>query len=457
MKTVSDVVKFNPLPSKLTEAMTLPEEKGNKTVVRLGFLGMGVVGCGAANILLRHADFIAHRARCQFEIVKVAVRNINKPRPVNLPRELYTTDTFSVVNDPRVDIVVEVMGGVELAYELLMTAIKNGKSVVTANKELLAKRGSELLDAAREMGADVFFEASVAGGIPIITALKQSLVGERIHRIIGILNGTTNYILTKMSRDGLSFEQALREAQAKGFAEADPSDDVDGHDATYKIAILASIAFGYRIKVDAIYREGIRTVEPADIRYADELGYGIKLLAIARQEDGAIELRVHPTMVPKTHPLSAVSEQFNAILVEGENVGWLMFYGQGAGGPPTGNSVVSDIIDAARNIIFGSKARIVCTCHINPQLKPISEVESRFCLRMDVFDKPGVLARIASVFGAHQVNIASVIQRESKGDLAEIVWLTHHTPFSAFQKSLDEIKQLNVVHSIRPALWVESE
>ncbi len=307
------------------------------------------------------------------------------------------------------------------------------------------------------MGTDVYFEASVAGGIPIISALKQSLAGETIHRIVGIVNGTTNYILTRMSRDGLSFEQALREAQERGFAEADPSDDVDGHDATYKIAILAAIAFGFRIKVDAIHREGIRNIDIADIRYADELGYAIKLLAIAKQEDGVIELRVHPTLVPKTHPLAAVSDQFNAIMIEGENVGRLMFYGQGAGGPPTGNSVVSDIIDAARNIVFGSKARIVCTCRVNPKLKPISAIESRFCLRMDVVDRPGVLARIASVFGNNQVSIASVIQKESQGDVAHIVWLTHKTPYSALQKSLSEIKQLDVVLSVRPPLWVESE
>ena len=435
------------------EGCPLPDDK---PVVRLGFLGMGVVGCGTVNILLRNADLIAHRARCRLEIIGVAVRHLHKPRPVPLPPDLYTTDPFRIVHDPRVDIVVEVMGGLEPAYELLMTAIRNGKSVVTANKELLAKRGSELLDAAKEMGTDVYFEASVAGGIPIIAALKQSLAGETIHRIVGIVNGTTNYILTRMSRDGMSFEQALREAQQKGFAEADPTDDVDGHDATYKIAILAAIAFGYRIRVESVYREGIRTIEPTDIRYADELGYAIKLLAIARQDGETIEVRVHPTMVPKTHPLAAVSDQFNAILVEGENVGRLMFYGQGAGGAPTGNSVVSDILDAARNIVFGSKARIVCTCRPHTRLKPISEVESRFCLRMEVVDRPGVLAKIASVFGANQVSIASVVQRESRGERAQIVWVTHKTPFAALQKSLDEIRRLDVVHHVRPPLWVES-
>ncbi|MCS7265218.1 MAG: homoserine dehydrogenase [Armatimonadetes bacterium] len=432
----------------------MPEDK---SVVRLGFLGMGVVGCGAANILLKNADMIEHRSRCKFEIVKVAVRNPKKPRPVNLPPELYTTDPYSVVTDPKVDIIVEVMGGLEPAFDLLVTALKEGKSVVTANKELLAKRGGELLDIAKEMGNDVYFEASVAGGIPIISALKQSLAGETIKRIVGIVNGTTNYILTRMSRDGLSFDQALKEAQGKGFAEADPSDDVDGHDATYKIAILAAIAFGFRIKVENIYREGIRNIDISDIRYADELGYAIKLLAIAKQEDSVIEIRVHPTLVPKTHPLAAVSDQFNAILVEGENVGRLMFYGQGAGGPPTGNSVVSDIIDAARNIVFGSKARIVCTCRVNPKMKPIPEIESRFCLRMDVIDKPGVLAKIASVFGSNQVSIASVIQKESRGDIAHIVWLTHKTPYQSLQKSLAEIKQLDVVLSIRPPLWVEGD
>lgn len=428
----------------------------DKPVVRLGFLGMGVVGCGAANILLKNAPLIEHRARCRFEIVKVAVRNPKKTRPVNLPSEIYTTDPYSIVTDPRVDIVVEVMGGLDPTFDLLTTALMRGKSVVTANKELLAKRGSELLDIAKEMGTDVYFEGSVAGGIPIISTLKQSLAGETIHRIVGIINGTTNYILTRMSRDGMDFERALKEAQEKGFAEANPSDDIDGHDATYKIAILAAIAFGFRIKIDAIYREGIRNINISDIKYADELGYTIKLLSIAKQENGEIELRVHPTLVPKTHPLAAVNDQFNAILIEGENVGRLMFYGQGAGGPPTGNSVVSDIIDAARNIVFGSKARIVCTCRINPKLKPISKIESKFCLRMDVVDKPGALAKIASVFGNNRVNIASVIQRESQGETTHILWLTHKTPYSALQKSLNEIKQLDVVQSIRPPLWVEN-
>ncbi|MCS7223317.1 MAG: homoserine dehydrogenase [Armatimonadetes bacterium] len=426
-------------------------------VLGLGFLGMGTVGCGAARILLSHHDVIAHRIRCGLKIVQVAVRNPNKERAVSLPKAIYTTDPFAVVNNPAVDIVVEVMGGLEPAYQCLMTAIQLGKSVVTANKELLAKKGSALLDAARERGADVFFEGSVAGGIPIITALKQSLAGEKIHRIVGILNGTTNFILTRMARDHQGFAETLREAQEKGFAEADPSDDVEGRDAAYKLAIISAIAFGFRIAVDRIHREGITNIELADVRYAEELGYSIKLIASARKHNGQLELRVHPALVPKTHPLASVSDNYNAVLVEGENVGRLMFYGQGAGGAPTGNSVVADIMDAARNIVYGSRARIVCTCRPNPKIRPIDEVESRFCMRMDVLDRPGVLAKIASVFAHHNVSISSVVQRESHGDTAEIVWITHPAPYASVKKALAEISDLDVVSRVRPALWVEPD
>ncbi len=429
----------------------------DRTTLGLGFLGMGTVGCGAARILLTRKDTIAHRLRCDLEIVRVAVRNPNKERPVRLPQHLYTTDPMSVVEDPRVDIVVEVMGGLEPAYQCLMRAIELGKSVVTANKELLAKKGSFLLDAAREVGTDVFFEGSVAGGIPIITALKQSLAGEKIHRIVGILNGTTNYILTRMARDHKGFEETLKEAQEKGFAEADPTDDLEGRDPAYKLAIISAIAFGFRIPIDRIHREGISCLQLTDVRYADELGYCIKLIASARQEDGALELRVHPALVPKTHPLASVSDNYNAILVEGENVGRLMFYGQGAGGAPTGNSVIADIMDAARNIVYGSRARIVCTCRLNPRIRPIDEVKSRFCIRMEVADRPGVLARLASVFAHFGVSISSVVQKESRGDRAEIVWITHPAPFRSIQQSLSEITALDVVFCVCPALWVEPD
>lgn len=425
--------------------------------IRIGLIGLGTVGSAVVALLWRNREIIQHRAGCAIEIAKVAVRHPDRMRPVMVDPALMTTNANAVVKDPNIDIVVELIGGVEPAYEYVMGAIEAGKSVVTANKELLAKRGSDILDAAKEHGVDVYFEGSVAGGIPLIMPLKQSLVGNRIIRIAGILNGTTNYILTRMTRDGLDFQEALKEAQAKGFAEPDPTDDVDGYDPMYKIAILAAIAFGYRIPLDAIHREGIRGIEPADIDYAESLGYVIKLLAIAHEDNGAIELRVHPTLVPKAHPLAMVSENYNAVVVEGDSVGRLMFYGQGAGGAPTASSVVGDIIDAARNIRSGARGRIPCTCRSGVRIKSVDEVVSRFCIRMNVADRPGVLARIATVFGAENVSIASVVQRESDGRTAEIVWITHNTPYRAVRRALDAINQLDVVAQVRSALWVETE
>jgi len=428
-----------------------------RDVVRIGMLGLGTVGSAVIALLWRNRELIQLRVGCAVEVVKVAVKHLDKERPVILDPRMLTDNAYEVIEDESVDIVVELIGGVEPAYEYVMRAIELGKSVVTANKELLAKRGGEILDAAKGKGVDVYFEASVGGGIPIIMPLKQSLVGNRIKRIVGILNGTTNYILTRMTRDGLDFSTALSEAQAKGFAEADPTDDVDAFDPMYKIAILAAIAFGYRIPLDAIYREGIRHIEPADIDYASSLGYVIKLLAIAAEHDGLIELRVHPTLVPKTHPLASVSDNYNAVVIEGDSVGRLMFYGQGAGGAPTASAVVGDIVDAARNLRLDAKGRLPCVCRLGGMFKSIDDVVSRFCIRMRVADKPGVLAKIAGVFGAEGVSIASVVQRESDGKTAEIVWITHATPYRSLRGALEGISSLDVVQSVGKPLWVEAD
>ncbi|MCS7252906.1 MAG: homoserine dehydrogenase [Armatimonadota bacterium] len=441
------------------------DEQENSTVnsgekqaaVRIGMLGLGTVGSAVIALLWRNRELIQHRAGCQIEVVRVAVRQLDKERPVILDPRMLTDSAYEVIEDERVDVVVELIGGVEPAYEYVMRAIELGKSVVTANKELLAKRGGEILDAAKEKCVDVYFEASVGGGIPIIMPLKQSLVGNRIKRIVGILNGTTNYILTRMTKDGVDFAAALSEAQMKGFAEADPTDDVDAFDPMYKIAILASIAFGYRIPLDAIYREGIRHIGPADIDYANSLGYVIKLLAIAAEHDGMIELRVHPTLVPKTHPLASVSDNYNAVVIEGDSVGRLMFYGQGAGGAPTASAVVGDIVDAARNIRLKARGRIPCVCRVGVKVKSVDDVVSRFCVRMKVADKPGVLAKIAGVFGAEGVSIASVVQRESDGKSAEIVWITHSTPYRSLREALDGVSSLDVVYSVGKPLWVEAD
>ena len=307
------------------------------------------------------------------------------------------------------------MGGVKPARDVVARALRAGKSVVTPNKELIAKHGAELLNLAAEAGVDLMFEGAVGGGIPIIRPLKESLAGDRIVRLMGIVNGTTNYILTAMTQEGRGFAEVLADAQARGYAEADPTADVEGFDAMYKIAILASIAYGSHIDVNAIYHEGISRISALDIRYATQLGFEIKLLAIAAPADGGLDIRVHPAFVPKGHPLASVHGVFNAIFVRGEHVGDLMFYGRGAGSGPTGSAMVGDIIEAARNIRCGARGRVPCTCHQTLPIRPIGEVETRYYLRTRVFDRPGVIGRMATVLGAHGVSLASVFQPEHEG------------------------------------------
>ncbi|MCS6860266.1 MAG: homoserine dehydrogenase, partial [Abditibacteriales bacterium] len=323
--------------------------------VNIGFIGLGTVGCGAIALLRQNRELIERRAGCRLAVRKIAVRHPDKPRPIAVDPALLTSDVREVLEDPHVHIVVEVMGGIDPARQFVMEAIQRGKSVVTCNKELMAKHGSEILDLAKAKGVDVNFEGSVGGGIPIIQPLKQQLVGNRIRRITGIVNGTTNYILTKMTRERRELADVLREAQALGYAEADPTADVDGYDAMYKLCILAAIAFGSRVRVEDVYREGIGGVHARDIEYAQELGYTIKLLAIAQEDDDRlIELRVHPALLPNAHPLAAVSDVFNAIVVEGDGVGRVMFYGRGAGASPTGSAVVGDIVEIARNLCYNA-------------------------------------------------------------------------------------------------------
>lgn len=422
--------------------------------IRIGIIGLGTVGCGTVALLQRNRELIRRRAGCEIDIRKIAVRDISKPRDVSVEQDLLTTRVADLLSDPEIDIIVEVMGGTEPAKTFILEAIAAGKSVVTANKELLAKHGAELLDAAKQRSVDVNFEGSVAGGIPLITPLKQSLVANRILCIMGILNGTTNYILTRMTRSGVDFSAALAEAQAKGFAEADPSSDVDGHDAAYKIAIVGAIAFGARFSVDEVYRTGIAKVSTKDIQYASELGYTIKLLAIAQADDSAIELRVHPTLVPNDHPLASVSEEFNAILVEGDGVGRVMFYGRGAGAEPTGSAVVGDIVDAARNLVHGSRGRLPCTCDQAMHLKRFDDVQSMFYIRMLVEDRPGVLARIAGVLGEERVSIASMIQKGEEQDHAELVWITHSARQQAVDRAVSRIGELEVVKEIGNVIHV---
>jgi homoserine dehydrogenase len=423
--------------------------------IRVGMLGCGTVGSAVVRLLAERADDIELRAGCRIEVTRVVVRDVDRDRGLPLPAGVVTTDGAAVVDDPEVDVVCEVLGGVEPARALLLRALANGKPVVTANKELLATRGQELFDAADGSGTDLFFEASVAGGIPLIRPLKESLAGERVTRMLGIVNGTTNYILTQMSQHGWSFDEALAEAQTLGYAEADPTADVEGADAAAKCAILASIAFNSRVVADDVFREGIASVTAQDIADAARMGYVVKLLAIAELDDEAISARVHPAMIPADHPLAAVHDAFNAVFVEGPSVGELMFYGPGAGGPATATAVVGDLVAAARDLVTGGRA-IGCTCTLDRRIRPMDDTRGQYYLNLEVADRPGVLAEIAGDFAHNGVSIERVWQ-EGAGDDATLVLITHRAQEGALQKTLQELRESPAVRSIASVLRVEGE
>jgi homoserine dehydrogenase len=428
----------------------------SERVMKVGMLGCGNVGAAVIRLLDEHRDDIARRAGCRLEVAKVAVREPAKTRDVPLDPSRFVTDPLEVIDDPDVDIVCELLGGVEPAGTLIVGAFDRDKPVVTANKELLATRGRELFDASDAKGLDLYFEAAVAGGIPLIRPLKESLAGERLRRVMGIVNGTTNFILTKMSEEGRGFDDVLREAQTLGYAEADPSADVDGHDAAAKIAILASIAFNARVVADDVYREGISRVSPEDIEYARRLGYVVKLLAIAEMdEDDRIAVRVHPAMIPAAHPLASVRDAFNAVFVEGPRVGELMFYGRGAGGNPTATAVVGDLIAVARNLIAGTRG-VGCTCFYERTIRPMAEMTGQYYILLRVEDRPGVLAEIAGALGRNEVSIKSVWQ-EGFGADAQLVFVTHRAREGAFQQAVSELGSVAGVEEVRSVLRVEAE
>jgi homoserine dehydrogenase len=414
-------------------------------------LGCGNVGAPLVDLVRRRSDDIAARSGVRLEITRVAVRSTAKDRGIELDEGVLTHDAGAVVDDPNIDIVVELIGGIEPARELILAAIKSGKPVVTANKELLANVGAELFAAADAAGVDLLFEAAVGGGIPFIRPLRESLAGEEIRRIMGIVNGTTNYILTRMTEAGISYADALTEAQSLGYAERDPTADVEGFDAGAKAAIIASIAFGCRVVAGDVYHEGISGITTADIDYAAKMGYVVKLLAIAEQHNGALGVRVHPAMVPAAHPLASVRDSFNAVFVEGDAVGDLMFYGRGAGGFPSASAVLGDLVDAAVNRRKGSHASIGVLSKAT--IRPIDEVESAYYLNLDVVDRPGVLAAVAGVFGRHEVSIRSM-EQEGLGDEARLVFITHMAREAAVQATLRDLRQLDAVDRITSVLRV---
>ncbi len=424
-----------------------------KKTINVGMLGLGTVGTGVAKVLTANAHSIAQKVGAPVILKKVLVRNPDKPRQVDLG-DAVTTDLEAILGDPDIDIVVEVMGGEQPAKDYVIRALTAGKHVVTANKDVLAKYGRDLFSAAAEKSVDLLFEASVGGGIPIIRPLKQCLAGNKIREVMGIVNGTTNYMLTRMTNDKMDYAAVLAEAQQKGYAEADPTADVGGFDAARKIAILASIAFGTRVTLDDVSVEGITGITTQDIEYAGELGYVIKLLAIASESDRGVDVRVHPAFIPKSHPLAAVQDVFNAIFVKGDAVGETMFYGRGAGEMPTASAVVADIIDVARDIQHGVASRILCTCFDNKPLCPIDKTESPYYIRLLVEDKPGVLAAIAGAFGAQQVSLNSVIQKRKVDNLAEIVLITYRVSGANMRLALGTLGGMPTVNKISSVIRV---
>jgi homoserine dehydrogenase len=427
-----------------------------ESVVRVGLLGCGNVGAALVQLIEGRGAEIEARTGVRLELARVAVRSLTRKRPVDLDEGVLTLDAGEVVTDPSVDVVVEVMGGIEPARELILAAMAAGKPVVTANKELLANHGAELFAAANAAGVDLLFEAAVAGGIPIMRPLRESLVGEDVRRVMGIVNGTTNFILTQMSEHGTSYAEALAEAPQLGYAERDPTADVEGYDAGAKAAILASLAFGAKVVAGDVYHEGISGVSSTDIDFAARLGYVIKLLAIAELVEAAdgpaeVAVRVHPTMVPVAHPLAGVRDSFNAVFVEGAAVGDLMFYGRGAGGDPTGSAVLGDLIDAATNLRKDTHASLISL--VRRPIRPIDELLTSYYLNLDVVDRPGVLRAIAEVFERHRVSIRSM-EQEGTGDTARLILITHQAREADVQATLEDIRGLDVILNVTSVLRV---
>jgi len=416
-------------------------------VVKIALLGLGTVGTGVYKLIGRRSDELGERIGAQIEIKKILVHNLNKVRHGVEPQLL--TDKWSeILEDEEIQVVIEVMGGIEPAKTMILEALRAGKHVVTANKDLVAEHGKELFETAKEKQMDFLFEAAVAGGIPIIRPLKQCLAGNEIDEVIGIVNGTTNYILTKMFEEGMDFEEALKKATELGYAEADPTADIEGLDAGRKAAIMASAAFHSRVVFSDVYTEGITKITAKDVAYAKEFDSVIKLLAVARKTSQGIEAGVYPMMIGRQHPLASVRDSFNAVFVHGDAVGDTMFYGRGAGEMPTASAVVGDVLDVVRNLEYHCSGRIGCGCYREIQIKDFREVKNRFFLRMQVTNEPGVLAGIAKVFGDHKVSIERVIQRQAIEAKAELVIGTASVKEYHLEDALEELKKMKFVDEI---------
>ncbi len=427
--------------------------------VNVGIIGFGTVGGGTAKLLTDNAEIIRDRADTRIKIKRIYDKKESwaKERAVSmgLSPELFTDSVDNIIAADDIDVVVEVIGGIEPAMTYIKTAIIHGKSVVTANKDLMASFGEELLAAAEAVGVDLFFEASVAGGIPIIKAIKESLAANHFHKLMGIVNGTTNYILSEMAASGADFDVCLAQAQALGYAEANPTNDIDGLDAARKMAILASLAFNSRITADMVYVEGIKNITKWDIAYANELGYTIKLLGIAKDYEDSIEVRVHPVMISSSHPLATVNDAFNAVFVEADALGKAMFLGRGAGEMPTASAIVGDIISAGKHIVHNLGGQTSCSYFKNKRIRDIKEVECKYYLRLMVADRTMVLAHIADAIGRRDVSLDTVIQKRSVGDLAELVLITHEVKEDSMLQAIKDLNNLAVVDDVVSVIRVD--
>ena len=422
--------------------------------INVAILGIGTVGTGAYKIIESQKDEFPYKTGSKINISKILVRNKNKKRE-GIDENLITDDWSEIINDDSIKIVIEVMGGIEPAKTYISEALKKGKSVVTANKDLIASHGNELLDLAKENKCDILFEAAVAGGIPIIRPLKQCLAANKIEEVMGIVNGTTNFILSNMTDEGMEFDDALKLAQELGYAEADPTADVEGYDAARKVAIMASIAFNSRVTFDDVYTEGISKISAKDIKYAKELGCDIKLLGVAANTDEGIEVRVHPMLIPSEHPLAGVKDSFNAVFVKGDAVGDTMFYGKGAGELPTASAIMGDVVDVARNINFDCCGRIGCTCYKQLPIKKMDDICSKYFIRMQLLDKPGTLASVLSILGNNGVSIYQMMQKKRRNNSnAEIVIITDSVKEKNLKDSMTILEGMSIVNKVSSIIRV---
>lgn len=413
--------------------------------VKVGLVGTGTVGGGCLDILRNHKEEFKRHFGIDIELTRVCSRQPEVAESYGLS-DIFTTDFHEVIEDPEVDLVIELIGGTTFAKEVVIGALQNGKSVVTANKALMASCGEEVMNLAEEKGVEIAFEASVGGAIPIIVPLKHSLIANRIDSIMGIVNGTTNYMITRMDEDGMSYEDALKEAQEKGFAEADPTADVDGLDAAAKIAILASIAFNSRVTMNQVFTEGIRRISPVDLAMAHEMGYAVKLLAHAYRSDAGIDVRVHPTMIPESHQLATVNGVFNAIYTVGDAAGENMFFGEGAGAGPAASAVMGDVLEVARHLQMGIKPIVGCTCTDNLPVLSVEDLHTKYYIRFVVADRSGVLASAADIFAKYDVSVKTVTQRGNAArDDVDLVFVTHTAEERNVRKAIDDILALEGV------------